>query len=120
MVLPFGFGSACLWGCDSYSIGWYNFGVGSANYSTEHAGKACIFIAAANVGLNTSMFCYVLDWTYHLLLRRYEYQCSYCWSCYCHLPDKDSARIDEESSHHEIWNHEAHAKGSILVGGNSN
>ena len=120
MVLSVGAGAARLWGGDSYSIGLYNFGVGSANYPPEHVGKSCILIAAANDGLNTSMFRYVLDWTDHLLLRRYEYQRSYCWSCYCHLPNKDSPRIDEESSHHEIWNREAHAKGSILVGGNSN
>ena len=104
MVLPFGFGTACLWGCDSYSIGWYNFGVGSANYSTEHSGKAYILTAKTDVGVNTSLFCYVLDWIDHLLLRRYEYQCSNCWSCYCHLPDKDSPRIGEESSHHKVLN----------------
>ena len=79
-----------------------------------------IELQGANDGLNTSMFCFVLDWTDYFLLRRHEYQRSYCWSCYCHLPDKDSPRIDEESSHQEIWNREAHAKGSILVGGNSN
>ena len=108
-----------LFACDSYSIGWYHFGLGSANYSTEHAGKACILIAATNDGLNASMFCYVLDWTDHLLLWRYEYQRSNCWSCYCHLPDKDSHRIGEESSQHKVLNREARATGSILVGGYS-
>ena len=120
MVLSVGVGAARLWGGNSYSIGWYNFGVGSVNYPPQHVGKACILIAAANDGLNTSMFCYVLDWTDHLLLRRYEYQRSYCWGCHCHLPDKDSPKIGEESSHHKVLNREAHAKGSILVGGNSN
>ena len=116
MVLPFGFGAACLWGCDSYSIGWYNFGVGSANYSTGHYGKVSILTAKTDVGVNTSVFCYVLDWIDHLLLRRYEYQCSYCWSCYCYLPDKDFPRIGEESSQHKVLNREALATGSILVG----
>ena len=109
-----------LFACDSYSIGWYHFGIGSANYSTEHSGKAYILSAKTDVGVNTSLFCYVLDWINHLLLRRYEYQCSYCWSCYCNLPDKDFPRIGEESSQHKVLNLEAHAKGSILVGGNSN
>ena len=120
MVLSFGVGAARLWGGNSYSIGWYNFGVGSINYPPQHVGKACLLIAAVNDGLNASMFCYVFDWTDHLLLRRYEYQRSYCWSCHCHLPDKDSPRIGEVSSHHKVMNREAHAKGSILVGGNSN
>ena len=120
MVSSVGIGAIRLWGCDSYSIGWYNSGVGSVNYPPEHVGKACILIAAANDGLNTSMFCYVLDWTDHLLLRRYEYQRSNCWSCYCHLPDEDSPRIGEESSYHKVLNREAHAKSSILVSGNSN
>mgnify|MGYP003308018135 CR=1 FL=1 len=60
-----------LFACDSYSIGWYNFGVGSANYSTEHSGKAYILSAKTDVGVNTSVLCYVLDWIDHLLLPRY-------------------------------------------------
>ena len=119
MVLSVGNSAIRLSGCDSYSIGWYNFGVSSVDYPPEHVGKACILIAAATDGLNTSMFCYVLDWIDHLLLQRYEYQCSNCWSCYCHLPDKDSSRIGEESFHHKVLNREAHATNSILVGGYS-
>ena len=68
MVLSVGVGAARLGSGDSYSIGWYNFVVGFANYPPLHVGKACILIAAANDGLNTSMFCYELDWTDHLLL----------------------------------------------------
>ena len=90
------------------------------NYSTEHSGRAYILIAATNDGFNTSMFCYVLDWIGHLLLRRCEYQCSYCWSCHSYVPDKDSFGIGEESYRHNVLNREAHATGSILVGGNSN
>ena len=73
MVLSVGVGAARLWGGDSYSIGWYNFGVGSANYSTNHSGKACILIAATDVGFNTAIFDNVLDWIDHLLLRRYNH-----------------------------------------------
>ena len=120
MVLSVGVGAARLWGGNSYSIGWYNFGFGSVNYPPQHVGKACILIAAPNDGLNASMFCYVLDWTDHLLLRRYEYQCSDCWSCYCHLPDKDSPRIGGESAQHKELNRKTQVTSSILVGGNSN
>ena len=77
---PIGFivGVGTIFACDSYSIGWCHFGIGSANYSTEHAGKACILIAATDVGFNTAMFDNVLDWIDHLLLRRYKYQRSNC------------------------------------------
>ena len=108
-----------LFACDSYSIGWYHFGIGSANYSTEHAGKACILIAATDVGFNTAMFDNVLDGIDHLLLRRYKHQRSNCWSCYCHLSEKDSQRIGEEASQHNLLNRESHATSSILVGGDS-
>ena len=68
------------------------------NYSTEHARKERILTAAIDDGFNTCMFCDVLDRPDHLLLRRYEYECSDCWSCYCHLPDKDSPRIGDKSA----------------------
>ena len=73
MVLSVGIGAIRLWGCDSYSIGWYHFGIGSTNYSTKHAGKVCILIATTDVGFNTAMFCNVIDWIDHPLLRRYKY-----------------------------------------------
>ena len=120
MVLSIGVGAARLWSRDSHSIGRYHFGVGPFNNSTKHARKERILTAAIDDWFNSSMFSLVLDWTDHLLLRRYKYQCSDCWSCNCCLPDKDSPRIGEESSHHKVLNREAHAKGSILVGGNSN
>ena len=119
MVLSVGNSAIRLWGCDCYSIGWYHFGIGSANYSTEHAGKACILIATTDVKFNNDTFCNVIDWTDRLLLRRYKYQRCNCWSCYCHLPDKDSHRIGEESSQHKLLNRESHATSSILVGGDS-
>ena len=120
MVLSIGVSAARLWSCDSHSIGWYYFGVGAFNYSTEHASKECILIAVTNDGFNTFMFCYVLDWTDHLLLRRYEYHRSNCWRCYCHLPDKVSPRIGNESALYKVLKLEANTRSSILVGGNSN
>ena len=120
MVLSIGVGAASLWSRDSYSIGRYHFGVGPFNNSTKHARKERILTAAIDDGFNTAMFCHVLDWTYHLLLRRYKYQCSDCWSCYCRLPDKDSPRICDESVQPKVLKREAHATGSILAVGNSN
>ncbi len=120
MVLSVGVGAARLWGCDSYSIGWYYFGVGAFNYSTEHARKERILTAAIDDGFNTCMFCDVLDRPDHLLLRRYEYECSDCWSCYCHLPDKDSPRIGKELAQHKKLNPGTYTMNSILEGGNSN
>ena len=120
MVLSIGVGAARLWSRNSYSIGWYHFGVGTFNNSTEHARKECILTAAIDDGFNTSMFCHVLDWTDHLLLRRYKYQCSDCWSCYCRLPDKVSPRIGNESAPYKVLKLEAHARSSILVVENSN
>ncbi len=120
MVLSIGVGAARLWSSDSYSIGRYHFGVGPFNNSSEHARKERILTAAIDDRFNTSMFCHVLDWTDHLLLRRYKYQCSDCWSCYCRLPDKDSPRICDESAQHKVLKREAHATSSILAVGNSN
>ena len=73
MVLSVGVGAIRLWGCDSYSIGWYHFGINSAYYFTKHAVIACILIATTDVGFNTAMFCNVIDWIDHPLLRRYKY-----------------------------------------------
>ena len=120
MVLSIGVGAARLWSSDSYSIGRYHFGVGPLNNSTKHARKEHILTAAIDDGFNTSMFCHVLDWTDHLLLRRYKYQWSDCWGCYCRLPDKDSPRICDESAQHKVLKREAHATSSISAGGNSN
>ena len=120
MVLSIGVGAARLWGRNSYSIGWYHFGVGTFNNSTEHARKERILTAALDDGFNISMFCHVLDWTDHLLLRRYKYQCGDCRSCNCRLPDKDSPRICDESAQHKVLKREAHATSSILAVGNSN
>ena len=61
MVLSVGNSAIRLSGCDAYLIGWYHFGIGSDNYSTEHAGKACILIATTDVRFNNDMFCNVLD-----------------------------------------------------------